>query len=87
MWTPGPRGPVSSRYNPVRTAAPGDSTVVDHTPSDDRLGDEPAPPDGIRLCLPGRFHAAVFDMDGLLVDTESMWAAASLAELVCEAPS
>jgi HAD superfamily hydrolase (TIGR01509 family) len=33
------------------------------------------------IVLPGRFRAAVFDLDGLLADSESVWAAAEAAIL------
>lgn len=49
-------------------------------PSAVRGAPTPGPGLGAPFVLAGRFHAAVFDMDGLLVDTEPLWVAAE-AEL------
>lgn len=42
----------------------------------------PGPGSGAPFSLPGRFRAAVFDMDGLLVDSEPLWARAEAELLV-----
>lgn len=44
---------------------------------------ETSAPDAIPFRLPGRFRAAVFDMDGVLVDSEPLWVLGEKELLAC----